>query len=308
MPPACRMFGEDTARAAERAGQRVGDRPEDEAPRRELREIGEQRGDEVAEVQLAGLHELADGVLGRLEGADEALADIAADLARLAGVVRQRRRDRLPAGDGGLGRRAPPRQPQPRPRAGARRRASGIVQRGAQIGRLQSVGIIQRRFATPPRCPRRRPSAHPRPPAAGSRHRSACLPPRGSRRPGRGHPRPPHQDQGRAHRHSCAPVPRKTRPPLQRPPPRLRRRTGCRSRPSATGSSVPIRTPPSPVAQFGKQVQRAIQRRDEAVDPGDDAVQHRLDAADQPVRRLEGEVADGAGETPQIAFIASNAP
>ena len=70
---------------------------------RQLGEIGEQRGDEIAEVQLAGLHELADGVLGRLEGADEALADIAADLARLAGVVRQRRRDRLPAGDGRRG-------------------------------------------------------------------------------------------------------------------------------------------------------------------------------------------------------------
>ena len=47
---------------------------------------------------------------------------------------------------------------------------------------------------------------------------------------------------------------------------------------------------------FGKQVQSAIQRRNEAVDPGDDAVQHRLDAADQPVCRLEGEVADGGGE------------
>ena len=34
----------------------------------------------------------ADRVLGRLEGADEALADISADLARIAGVIRQRRR------------------------------------------------------------------------------------------------------------------------------------------------------------------------------------------------------------------------
>ena len=35
---------------------------------------------------------------------------------------------------------------------------------------------------------------------------------------------------------------------------------------------------------------------DEAVDARDDTVQHRLDAGDQPVGRLESEVADGAGQ------------
>jgi len=37
-----------------------------------------------------GLHELAHRVLHRLDGADEALADVAADLAGLAGMVRKR--------------------------------------------------------------------------------------------------------------------------------------------------------------------------------------------------------------------------
>ena len=133
--------GEDAARAAKRATERVGDRPEDEPPRRELGEIGEQRGDEIAEVQLAGLHELADRVLSRLEGADEALADIAADLARLAGVVRQRRRDRLPAGDGGLGVGLCCGSGSPGRRTGTRCSAPRIVQRGAQIGR-RSRGIL----------------------------------------------------------------------------------------------------------------------------------------------------------------------
>ena len=58
---------EDPARPAKRAGKRIGDRPEDEPPRRQLGEIGQQRGDEIAEIQLAGLHELAHGVLRRLE-------------------------------------------------------------------------------------------------------------------------------------------------------------------------------------------------------------------------------------------------
>ncbi|VDS09292.1 hypothetical protein PARHAE_02490 [Paracoccus haematequi] len=45
---------------------------------------------------------------------------------------------------------------------------------------------------------------------------------------------------------------------------------------------------------FGQQGQRGVQRLDKAVDAGDDTVQHRLDPADQPVRGLVGEIADGA--------------
>ena len=90
IPPACRTLAKIPPAPAEHAGERIGDRPEDEPPRRELGEIGQQRGDEIAEVQLAGLDELAHGVLGRLEGADEALADVATDVAGLAGVVGER--------------------------------------------------------------------------------------------------------------------------------------------------------------------------------------------------------------------------
>lgn len=103
-PARMQDVGEDPARAGEDAGERVCDRPQDEPPRCELGEIGQQRSDEVAEVQFASLHELANRVLGRLEGADEALADVAADVAGLGGVVRQRRGNRLPPGDGSLGR------------------------------------------------------------------------------------------------------------------------------------------------------------------------------------------------------------
>lgn len=94
---------EDPARTAERAGERIGDRPEDEPPRRQLGEIGQQRGDQTAEIQLAGLDELADGILSRLKRANQRLADIAADIPGLAGIVAERCGDRLPAGDGGFG-------------------------------------------------------------------------------------------------------------------------------------------------------------------------------------------------------------
>ncbi len=97
--------GEEPAGAPERIAEGTRDRPQDETPRGELREIGNERSDEVADLQLAGLHELAHGILGRPKGADEALADVAADLAGLRGVVRQRGGDRLPAGDGPLGAR-----------------------------------------------------------------------------------------------------------------------------------------------------------------------------------------------------------
>jgi len=57
----------------------------------------------AVKLSFARFHGFADGVLRRLEGAEEALADITADLARLARIVAQRRGYRLPAGDGGLG-------------------------------------------------------------------------------------------------------------------------------------------------------------------------------------------------------------
>ncbi|VDS10809.1 hypothetical protein PARHAE_04028 [Paracoccus haematequi] len=45
---------------------------------------------------------------------------------------------------------------------------------------------------------------------------------------------------------------------------------------------------------FRQQGERGVQGLDEAVDAGDDAVQHRLHPADQPVRGLVGEITDGA--------------
>ncbi len=133
--------GEDAARPGEHAGERVCDRPEDEPPRRELGEVGQQRGDEVAEVQLAGLHEVAHGRLGGLEGADEALADVAADLTRLAGIVGECRRDRLPAGDGGLGRGLRYRSSSSGRSTCTRGGASGIAERRLQpLGRTCGLG------------------------------------------------------------------------------------------------------------------------------------------------------------------------
>lgn len=124
---------EDADCAAKRAGQRVGDWPQNEPPRRELGEVGQQRGNEIAEVQLAGLHELAHRVLGRLEGTDEALADIATDVAGLVGAIRQRCRDRLPAGEGSLGRGLR--------RTGPRRGTSGIAKRRLEpLGRTCGLG------------------------------------------------------------------------------------------------------------------------------------------------------------------------
>lgn len=61
-------------------------------PRGQLREIGQKRGDKIAEVQRVGPHELADRVLRRRESPNKALADIATDLAGVAGVIRERGR------------------------------------------------------------------------------------------------------------------------------------------------------------------------------------------------------------------------
>ena len=90
--------GEDTTRTAKRSRQRVGNRPEDEPPRRQFGQIGDHRRDQIAEVELASLDELADCILGRGEGPDQRLTDIAADVARLGGVVGERGGHCAPAG------------------------------------------------------------------------------------------------------------------------------------------------------------------------------------------------------------------
>ncbi len=46
----------------------------------------------------------------------------------------------------------------------------------------------------------------------------------------------------------------------------------------------------------GKHVERRVQAGNEGVDPRDDAIQHRLDPADQPIRCLEREIADSGGQ------------
>jgi transposase InsO family protein len=72
--------------------------------------------------------------------------------------------------------------------------------------------------------------------------------------------------------------------------------TGCDTAPVPPGqacrSAPHLR--PRPV---GQQLQGSVQSVDEIVDARDDAVQHRLHPGNQPVRGLEGKVADGAGQT-----------
>ena len=79
--------GEGPARTTKRARKRIGDRPEDEPTRRLIGEIDQKRGDEVAEIQLACLHEVSNPIRGRLKRADKALADTTADIARVVGIV-----------------------------------------------------------------------------------------------------------------------------------------------------------------------------------------------------------------------------
>ena len=96
--------GEGRPEAAEHAAERIGDRRQHEAPHRDLGEVGEDRGDEVAHAELAGLHELAHRVLGAAEAADQRVADALAGLLRLVGVVAHRLGRELPAGLRRLGR------------------------------------------------------------------------------------------------------------------------------------------------------------------------------------------------------------
>jgi len=66
---------EDSARTPERTGERISDRPENEPACCKLGHIGNHRGDEVAEIQLAGLHELGDGILGAAKRTHQALSN-----------------------------------------------------------------------------------------------------------------------------------------------------------------------------------------------------------------------------------------
>jgi len=94
---------ENPTRAAQCARQNIGDRPEDEAPRRQFRQIGDHRDDQIAEVELAGLDEFADRILGALERPEQGVADIAANLTRLGCIVREGCRNGLPACFGSFG-------------------------------------------------------------------------------------------------------------------------------------------------------------------------------------------------------------
>ena len=118
--------GEGRPEAAEHAAERVGDRRQHEAPHRDLGEVGEDRGDEVAHAELAGLHELAHRVLGAAEAADQRIADALAGLLRLLGVVAHRLGRELPAGLRRLGRFR-----QLRRRGGAG--AAGLADRVAEL-------------------------------------------------------------------------------------------------------------------------------------------------------------------------------
>ena len=131
---------EDATRSAQRARKRIGNGAEDETTGSELGEIGDHRCHQIAEIELAGLHEVTDGVLGRREGAHQRAADIPADVARLGGVVGEGCCDGLPACQGrvrALGRRS----------SGVACRAasaiggsSGVVQPGSQ-GIGSAVGV-----------------------------------------------------------------------------------------------------------------------------------------------------------------------
>ena len=89
-----------TPKTAQHAVQRRSDWAEDEFARRELGQIGEDRGDKVAETQLAGFHEIGHRVLGGLKCPDQRLANIRADIAGFAGVICQSRCNSCPPGCG----------------------------------------------------------------------------------------------------------------------------------------------------------------------------------------------------------------
>ena len=287
-PARMQDVGEDAARPGEHAGERVCDRPEDEPPRRELGEVGQQRGDEVAEVQLAGLHELAHRVLGRLECADEALADVTADVAGLAGVVGERCGDGLPAGDGGLGRGLRYRSSSSGRSTCTRGGASGIAERRLQpLGRAGGLGqYIGTGFVgTPHRIAQRLPAFEGRASALGEIARGAAVDIRGLERPVR---RLGQTEVGRAERVVLeGPVERRLRG----------RRRGRRRALEAVLDLAEVEVGHKRDAPLGPEgFQPLVDATDEAVDARDHTVQHRLHAVDQAVRRLERQIADCGGQ------------
>ena len=64
-----------------------GNRAEDELARRQFRQIGQDRGDKIAETQLAGLDEIAHGALGALKRSNQRLADIGTNVAGFGRIV-----------------------------------------------------------------------------------------------------------------------------------------------------------------------------------------------------------------------------
>jgi hypothetical protein len=232
--------------------------PRMKRPGRQLGQIGDHRRDQIAEVELAGLHELAHRVLGRGEGPDQRLADITADVARLGGIVGERRSHRAPAGRGLV---SPCGSFSPGVARGCARTSGsgcGVVQFGVQ-GIRRTGGICQRRFGL----------------RSGAGHRVAQRLPTGQR------------TAGSIGQHACrlaiavGPATRivchRAKPEVGRLEVGLRQRgregiaaaapaavaapsNGLPIRASSTGSSVPIRTPPSPTAQSGSRSRRRSAR------------------------------------------------
>ena len=118
-PARMQHAGEGRSEAAEHTAERVRDRTEHEAPHRDLGEIGEDRGDEIAHPELAGLDELSHRILGAAETADQRIADALAGLLGLVGVVSDGLHSELPAGSllppGPPSPQAPPRRSLARP-------------------------------------------------------------------------------------------------------------------------------------------------------------------------------------------------
>lgn len=286
---------ENPARPAQRAGKGIGDGAEDEAPGRELREIGDHRRDQITEVELAGLHEVTDGILRALKRADQRAADIPADVARLGGEVGEGCGDGLPASEGrvrAFGRRS---SGVPRGTSRAIGGSSGVVQPGSQgIGRSSCIG--QRCLGFGPRAGHgilQRLPAGERPTGGISQHPGRLAIAIG---PGAGIVG--HRAEAKIRRLEVG--------PRQRGREGIRRRSPCgRCRALEGIADAPqfhrVEDADAHASfacrPFRQQRKGRVQRFDEAIDPRDDAVQHRLDAGDQPVRGLKCEVADGPGQT-----------
>ena len=90
--------------SAEDTRERRGKRPQDRVAEGQCRKIGEDRGDQRFEVELAGGDKLPKGVLSRGEGRGERLAKSFAPVHRALGIISEGFRDLRPAGRSLLGR------------------------------------------------------------------------------------------------------------------------------------------------------------------------------------------------------------